>query len=153
MKRIITLLFFIGLLRLFAQAQPYSVHGKVLDKTTKAALPFVNLVVTGYPQLGATADIDGNFKISAPFPIKSLSFTYVGYHDVLVPVKDTGMDASITVKMQQTAYQLGEVKILPGINPALRIIEAAVRTGTGITLKRCILLLTILTIKCIAQQI
>jgi hypothetical protein len=127
MRRILSVVLFCISLSLYAQAQVFSVHGKVIDKSTRAVLPFVNLVVTGHPQLGATADIDGNFKISATFPIKSLSFTYVGFHDVIIPIKDTGHDVAITVTMQQTAYQLREVKILPGVNPALRIIEAAVK--------------------------
>ena len=111
---------------LCAIAQSYTVKGKVIDKNTKAVLPFVNMVVTGHPQMGTTADIDGNFKISAPFPITSLSFTYVGYHDVLLPIRDTSHNASVTVAMLELSYQLNEVKILPGINPALRIIQTAV---------------------------
>ena len=62
---------------LWAQRQ-YVVSGKVLDKSTKAPLPFVNMIVTGHPQQGATADIDGNFRLSSPAPITSISFSYVG---------------------------------------------------------------------------
>lgn len=108
------------------RAQQYVVQGKVIDKTTKAVLPFVNMIVTGHPQYGATADIDGNFKISAPFRITSLSFTYVGYNDVLFPVTDTSHNVHVVVAMEAVMYQLSEIKITPGVNPALRIIKAAV---------------------------
>lgn len=107
-------------------AQQYTVKGRVLDKTTKASLPFVNLIVTGHTELGTTADIDGYFKISAPFPIKSLSFTYVGYKDLILPLRDTSKSTAISVYLQEVAYQLNEIKILPGVNPAIRIIRNAV---------------------------
>ncbi len=106
--------------------QRYIIVGKVLDKATKTPLPFVNLTITGLPATGATADIDGIFKISSPTAIGSLSFTYVGYKDLIYPIKDTGHLIHITVLLQQVTYQLQEVKILPGVNPALRIIREAI---------------------------
>lgn len=106
--------------------KPYIIVGKVLDKATRTTLAFVNMTVTGHPTLGATADIDGIFKITAPFPVKSLSFTYVGYKDLTLPITDTGHLIHVTVLLQESSYQLGEVKILPGVNPALRIIRAAI---------------------------
>jgi len=126
MKKVFVLVVLFASFSLCSVAQTYTVKGKIIDKSTKAVLPFVNLVVTGHPQIGTTADIDGNFKISAPFPITSLSFTYVGYHDVVLPIHDTVHNNNLTVVMQETSYQLSEVKILPGINPALRIIQTAV---------------------------
>lgn len=123
-KALVILFLFVSFTGIYAQQ--YTVKGRVSDKTTKATLPFVNLIVTGHPQLGATADIDGNFKISAPFPIKSLSFTYVGYKDLLLPLTDTSHTTTVSVYLQEVAYQLNEIKILPGINPALRIVRKAV---------------------------
>ncbi len=107
-------------------AQVYTVRGKVVDKSTKATLPFVNLIVTGNPRVGTTADIDGNFKLTSSVPITSLSFSYVGYQDLILPINDTAHNKYIVATLQPEAYQLGEVKIKPGINPALRIIQAAI---------------------------
>jgi hypothetical protein len=110
----------------FCVAQPYVIKGRVVDKGTKVGLPFVNLIVTGSPQLSATADIDGNFTLTAPNPISSLSFSYVGYKDLILPVKDTAHLITIMVRLQQATYQLSVVKVLPGVNPALRIIRRAI---------------------------
>jgi len=108
-------------------SQQYTVEGKVIDKNTGTALPFVNMIVTAHPQTGATADIDGNFKISAPFQVTSLTFTYVGYRDTTVLINDlSGNVKRLIIKLQEASFKLQEVKILPGINPALRIIQAAI---------------------------
>lgn len=116
-----TLLCFLTIL--YCSAQQYTVTGKVIDRNTGATLPFVNLIATGHPQIGTTADIDGNFSLSAPFQITSLTFSYVGYKDTIIHVTLT---KGLTVKLQEEALTLHEVKILPGINPALRIIREAI---------------------------
>jgi len=105
----------------------YTVEGHIIDKQTGASLAFVNMIVTGHPQLGATADIDGSFKISSTTPITSLSFSYVGYKDLIVPLSDTGkIIKHLTIKLEQASFSLKEVVILPGVNPALRIIQRAI---------------------------
>lgn len=121
-------LFFIALsFWVHCYSQSFNVQGKVIDKNTGAVLPFVNMIVTGHPQLGTTADIDGSFKISAPFQITSLSFSYVGYRDTVIELKNQSTDTKgLVIKLQEISLRLQEVKILPGINPALRIIRAAI---------------------------
>jgi hypothetical protein len=125
-KKITLILFILGF-SFTSFSQQYVIEGKVIDKNTHAVLAFVNMIVTGNPQNGATADIDGNFRIKSSAPISSLTFSYVGYHDLIVPIKDTGhLIKNLVVKLEETAYQLNEVKILPGVNPALRIIQRAI---------------------------
>jgi len=121
-------LLFIGIFSIiYGYSQQSTVEGKVIDKTTGAILPFVNMVVTGHPQLGATADIDGNFKIAAPFHITSLTFSYVGYKDTVISLNNSSNNIKgLTIKLQEVSLRLQEVRILPGINPALRIIRAAI---------------------------
>ncbi len=108
-------------------SQQCNVEGKVIDKSTGKSLPFVNMIVTGNPQCGTTADIDGNFKISAPAHIGSLSFSYVGYRDTIIPINNTSNNIKgLVIKLQEISFQIQEVKILPGVNPALRIIRTAI---------------------------
>ena len=126
MKRIVTLVFIC--ITVAVTAQRYTVSGRVVDKQTGASLAFVNMIVTGHPQIGSTADIDGNFTISATFPITSLSFTYVGYKDLIVAI-DTAKAKHIIVKLEQSSVSLGEVKVRPGVNPALRIIKRAIENS------------------------
>jgi len=117
-----SLLFFIH-----CYSQQCNLEGKVIDRNTGAVLPFVNMIVTGHPQIGATADIDGYFKISSPFHITFLTFSYVGYRDTLIPINNPSNDIKgLVIKLQEVSFKLQEVKILPGINPALRIIRYAI---------------------------
>src|SRR5580692_11940329 len=86
-------LLFIALFTIIqSYSQQFNIEGRVVDKNTGAPLPFVNMIVTGHPQLGTTADIDGSFKISAPFQITSLSFSYVGYQDTLILINNLSND-------------------------------------------------------------
>jgi len=125
-KKIAALLFCVFSF-VYCYSQQCNVAGKVIDRNTGAVLPFVNMIVTGHPQLGATADIDGSFKISAPFHISSLTFSYVGYRDTVILINNTSDDIKgLVVKLQEISFKLQEVKILPGINPALRIIREAI---------------------------
>jgi hypothetical protein len=110
MRKLITLLFACFSLTAYSQ---YSVQGRVVDKQTGASLAFVNMVVTGHPQIGATADIDGNFKITSSIPITSLSFTYVGYKDLVVPIhSDSAHVKHLLVKLEESSFNLKEV-VLP----------------------------------------
>ena len=112
---------------LSVNAQQYTVEGRIIDKQTNAPLAFVNMIVTGHPQIGSTADIDGNFKISATLPITTLTFSYVGYKDLVLTIHDTGHNAKhLIVKLEELSFNLKEVTILPGLNPALRIIQRAI---------------------------
>ncbi len=125
-KKIVLFLFSIFLI-IHGYSQESAIEGKVIDKNTGAPLPFVNMIVTGHPQLGATADIDGNFKISAPFQITSLNFSYVGYRDTIFHLTNTSNNIKdLVIKLQEISHQLKEVRVLPGINPALRIIRTAI---------------------------
>ncbi|HXP52003.1 MAG TPA: DUF5686 family protein [Bacteroidia bacterium] len=127
MRKVFTILFLSVCLSSFVAAQQYTIEGRINDKQTGAPLAFVNMIVTGNPQIGSTADIDGNFKISASFPITSLSFSYVGYKDQAIPIHDTSHTIKhLVVKLEEASFSLKEVTILPGINPALRIIQRAI---------------------------
>ncbi len=103
-------------------AQTYQVKGKVLDKDTKAPLPFVNIIANkGYT--GTATDIDGRFELRSQTPFTSLSLTYMGYEKKEVSLKpDQGF---ITIELKENTAELAEVTVLPGENPAHRIIKNA----------------------------
>jgi hypothetical protein len=127
MIKALTTLFLFICISSFVVAQQYTIEGRINDKQTGAPLAFVNMIVTGNPQIGSTADIDGNFKISASFPITSLSFSYVGYKDQTISIHDTGhVIKHLVIKLEEASFNLKEVTILPGVNPALRIIQRAI---------------------------
>ena len=101
-------------------AQNYSVRGRVLDKTSKEPLAFVNIIINE-GEYGGTTDIDGNFKLASSFRIKTLKFSYVGYETRIISIEKD--HDKITVLLTKKKIQLDEVIILPGINPAHRIIR------------------------------
>ena len=54
------------------------VEGNVYDKTTKEALPFVNISFKG-TAVGTSTDLDGYFDLSTKFPSDTLVIEYLGY--------------------------------------------------------------------------
>ncbi len=117
-RLLISLLFFQAVL--LAQAQQYIVSGRVMDAATGERLAFVNIVVNESRQGGAT-DIDGKFMIRTGTRPSTLKFTYVGYETITLPLE--GASTGLDIYMQKIPYELREVVILPGINPAHRIIN------------------------------
>lgn len=106
-----------------ARAQSYTVSGKVIDSETRAPLAFVNIVIDGQSR-GTTTDIDGKFTISSSSPFSALNVSYLGYEQLKYTL--TGNTFSIIIKLKRKGIQLDEVEILPGENPAHRIIKRVI---------------------------
>ena len=101
----------------------YTVNGKVIDAGTREPLPFVNIVIND-GNTGGTTDIDGKFMLRSSQRIHSLRFSYVGYLSLAQTVGNRTRD--LLVPLVQKDIDLREVEILPGINPAHRIIRNAI---------------------------
>jgi hypothetical protein len=101
----------------------YQLKGKVIDGLTKEPLAFVNIISINQNQ-GTTSDIDGRFTIGSTQPIKKLKLSYVGYElkDI-----DASNKTNIVIELKKTSYEIAEFKVLPGINPAERIIKEVVK--------------------------
>ncbi|KAF0202125.1 MAG: TonB-dependent [Bacteroidetes bacterium] len=84
------LLLTIGLVltaNLLVFSQSGSLSGKVIDKTTKEPIPFVNIIVElgGTQAGGTTSDFDGKYTIKPISPGKyDIKATFVGYKPVMV---------------------------------------------------------------------
>ena len=100
----------------------YQMKGKVVDSKTKEGLAFVNIVANDQ-HLGTTTGIDGNFNFNSPEPIHTLKLSYVGYEPKEITISG---QKTITIELKRTSYELTEFKVLPGINPAERIINEVV---------------------------
>ncbi len=101
----------------------YYVSGKVTDSKTKEPLAFVNIVINN-SQYGGTTDIDGKFMLHSSIPVRKLQLSYVGYLPLSYPVGNK--TDNISILLTPTEIELSEVDILPGINPAHRIIRNAI---------------------------
>lgn len=101
----------------FAQTQ---YKGKVIDAKTKVGIPFANLVDDSNTY-GTSTDIDGQFSIVLPENIQQLWVSTIGYSKKRITLGKP----NITVALDPLAFDLDEVLILPGVNPAHRIIRNA----------------------------
>lgn len=119
MKHVLSIL--LGLFSLVTIYGQNTIKGKVIDEKTKEALPFVNIIDNN--NNGATTDIDGNFSIVSTKSINSLKFSYVGYQVAEINVSN---QQYIVAKLTSTSYELNEFVLLPGKNPAHRIINNVV---------------------------
>jgi len=102
----------------------YNISGKVIDSKTKAPLAFVNIIINNDGFAGGTTDIDGKFNLKYSQKIRILSLSYVGYEPLIYQVGTK--TSNLLISLSQKDIELKEVEILPGINPAHRIIRNAV---------------------------
>lgn len=116
-------LFFLLLMPYLLISQSRIVSGLVKDKSTKQPLAFVNIIAED--AYGTTTDIDGKFNIRVPKRNKTLKLTYVGYETEIYQIDFSKEKQKIYLTPKQ--YQLDEVEVFPGINPAHRIIDSVVR--------------------------
>jgi hypothetical protein len=96
------------------------IRGRVTDSHTYEPLAFVHVVVENSRQ-GTMTDIDGYFSLQADTGVKYLQLSYVGYYSLLFEINDP-LEVQY-IKMQRRLYELSEVVVFPGENPAHRIIR------------------------------
>ena len=117
------LLFFFFLLfsaqSLFAQS--HTLSGKVIDERNRQAMAFVNVVVNDGLN-GVITDIDGRYEITANEPIVKVKFSSIGYEPKEVTLQDG--QKKCNVALTPKTFELGEVTVEAGENPAHRIIDS-----------------------------
>lgn len=115
-------LFLLFLWPLALVSQNVVVSGVVKDKSSKKPLAFVNIVSKS--GRGTTSDIDGKFLLRLKKRECCIKLTYVGYEtqEYQIDYKKDKQKIFLIPK----SYQLKEVKIYPGINPAHRIIDSVI---------------------------
>ncbi len=106
-----------------AKGQSWSVNGIIKDSVTNAPLAFVSIVVNN-SNYGGRSDIDGRFDIQCPQLPATIKLSYVGYKPLIVNLsKGTN---KLELFMSPVHYDLSEVVIVPGENPAHRIIRKVI---------------------------
>lgn len=96
-----------------------SVQGRVVDDRTLEPLAFVHVVPEGQRE-GSTTDIDGRFALQLASGQSLLRFSYVGYKPTEVVARPGG---PMLVRMERATFELRMVEVMPGENPAHRIID------------------------------
>lgn len=97
-------------------------RGKIVDRETGIPLPFVSIIYNERGQ-GITTDLDGQFEISTPTPINEIRTSYVGYSPEIIKIVPKSYYRPLLIGLKPISYNLDEVIVRPGINPAHRIIE------------------------------
>ncbi|MBS4057845.1 MAG: carboxypeptidase-like regulatory domain-containing protein [Bacteroidales bacterium] len=119
-------LHFLLLLFCFArplQAQDGHVSGNVKDAKTGEALAFVHILVNN-GTYGGTTDIDGRFSFETHEPVKTIRCSYVGYETRQFETQ--GQCTQLVITLNPKTLLLNEVVVVPGENPAHRIIKNVV---------------------------
>jgi len=117
-------IFFIILSIIFLQSSA-QIKGYVKDKNTNERLAFVNIVYNNGKN-GTSTGIDGKFKIENN-NINTLTFSYLGYETKTVRLSDISDKQNIVVNLKSATYNVDEIVVFAGENPAHRIIKNAVK--------------------------
>ena len=115
------LLLFLPLLSANALFAQHTLNGKVTDERNRQPLAFVNVVVNEGLQ-GVITDIDGRYSITADEPIVKVKFSSIGYEPKEVQLQANQKNCNIALTPK--TFELGEVVVDAGENPAHRIIDS-----------------------------
>lgn len=102
-------------------AQSTRVRGKVTDAKTGEPLPLVNVVFKG-SLVGVTTDFDGMYSMETREHVEELQASFVGYVSQTRKVSP-GAYHTVDFKLQPQSFDLDEVKVVPGENPAHAILR------------------------------
>lgn len=105
-------------------AQETKISGKVYDSQTREPLPFVNIKFSSGKPF-TTTDVDGNFTLHTSTPSDSIAVSYIGYKTKKVAVKKN-ISQTLNIALEPDQLALQEVVILPGENPAHRILRLVI---------------------------
>ncbi len=89
-------------------------------------MAFVHLVTKGTETHGYSTDINGQARVSLQ-GVSQMTFSYIGYVKKTISVSQIPQDG--VIRLEQKTQNLNEVEILPGENPAHRIIKNCTRNS------------------------
>jgi hypothetical protein len=125
MKSRIGILFFLFLLFVLPErtlfAQNHVINGRITDAQNRQPLAFVNIIVND-GLTGTMSDIDGKYEVTASEPIQKIKFSCLGYETKEVDIQPDAKKCNIALK--PVIFELQEVTIEAGENPAHRIIDS-----------------------------
>lgn len=90
-----------------AMAQNTTVTGKVTDSKDGSSLPGVSIVAKG-TSIGTVTDVNGNFRLSVPSSVTTLTVSFVGYTKKDVPISTGPMN----ITLDATSTSLNEVLVV-----------------------------------------
>lgn len=104
-------------------AQSYTYSGTITDAVTDEPIPFANVYFVGSTAGGMT-DFDGKYKVTVYKKPDTIAVSVLGYKELKKPI--TASVQTINFKLERDAYNLQEIVILPGENPAEVILKQVI---------------------------
>ncbi len=126
----LTLTIYLAILTLTAQAQQKQVvKGKIIDAQAEFGLIGATILLVGSdPVIGATTDVDGNFRIeNVPIGRQNFSVQYIGYKSITIPnvLVTSGKEVVLSVVLEESVEKLQEVVVTADSEKDLPINELA----------------------------
>ena len=122
MNKILMLILCLGSL---INAQDLSIKGKVKDKIDNSELSFANIRLLN-SNYGTAANQDGEFELKLKKGNHDIVISFIGYNSDTLAVNLT-KNINLEILLNPTEVRLPELTVLPGENPALKIIEQAIK--------------------------
>ena len=105
--------------------QTFSVSGKIADKETNSPLAYANVRVLN-SSLGTASNLEGEYDIKLGAGEYNLIASYIGYKTDTIFINLQSDIRNQNFNLLPTDVTLPEVVILPGENPALKIIRKSI---------------------------
>nr|WP_262921338.1 DUF5686 and carboxypeptidase-like regulatory domain-containing protein [Maribellus maritimus] len=99
-----------------AVGQKTDVSGKITDAGTGEPIPYANIIFKG-TYIGTMSDVNGNYQITTAKPTGEIDVSAIGYKKQSASIKMNESN-KIDFALEEEVVELGEIKILPGENPA-----------------------------------
>lgn len=90
------------------------VSGRVIDASSKNALPGASITLKENKGLGVATDVNGKFFIEIPEGISALIVSFIGYEDETVPL--TGDLSDLEIKLMERTVKMEDV-VVTGMTP------------------------------------
>lgn len=122
-----------------AQNITQTVRGKIIDQDSRTPLPGANIVVLDSETfLGASTDASGTFRIeNVPVGRVSLSISYIGYEDKLLPniLVTSGKEVVLDIQLRESLVSMEEVLITSDRDKSQISNEMALISARGFTVE------------------
>lgn len=107
-----------------ANAQKTRIFGSITDAETNNPVPFAN-VVFQKSNVGVITDSLGNFLLETKRKFDSVEVSLIGYKTEVFAVAN-GVTEEIDILLNPSSFELTEVQVRPGENPAFKILRKVI---------------------------
>lgn len=106
--------------------QNLRIAGTVIDSISREPLAFVNITYEKSGK-GTVSSIDGKFLLNVNDAAIKLQFSYVGYKQKTISLSPLVGLGNLIIELTAKTYDLNEIYVYPGENPAHRMINHAIQ--------------------------